>query len=89
MLLEELLQNLLRADLTLEIADRYAEIDAYNQNKLPARSLGRTARNMGKNDLWIAATASVLGAILLTTNHDFDHLDGMYVQLAKITPSVP
>lgn len=72
-----------------DIIHRYAEIDAYSQNKLPARPLGRTARNMGKNDLWIAATASVLGATLLTTDHDFDHLDGRYVQLAKITPSVP
>lgn len=29
---------------------------------------------MGKNDLWIAATAYVTGATLLTTDADFDHL---------------
>jgi tRNA(fMet)-specific endonuclease VapC len=30
---------------------------------------------MGKNDLWIAATAKVLGGVLLTTDGDFDHLN--------------
>jgi tRNA(fMet)-specific endonuclease VapC len=29
---------------------------------------------LGKNDLWIAATASVTGATLLTTDRDFDPL---------------
>lgn len=43
-----------------------------------------TARSMGKNDLWIAATASILSAKLLTTDNDFDHLDGVYLDLAKI-----
>jgi predicted nucleic acid-binding protein len=62
-------------DLTIE---RYAEIDAYSQGKLPSRKLptGMSSRNMGKNDLWIAATTSVLSATLLTTDHDFDHLSG-------------
>ena len=30
-----------------------------------------TARNMGKNDVWIAATAYVLRATLVTTDKDF------------------
>ena len=30
--------------------------------------------DMGKNDLWIAATARVTTATLLTTDKDFDHL---------------
>ena len=34
---------------------------------------------MGKNDLWIAATASVLKANLLVIDHDFDHLDGVFL----------
>jgi tRNA(fMet)-specific endonuclease VapC len=33
-----------------------------------------SARNMGKNDLWIAATTAALGATLITTDQDFDHL---------------
>lgn len=63
-----------------DIHDRYAEIFAYSQNKLLHRPLGQTARNMGQNDLWIAATASVTGATLLTTDKDFDHLQDVYLQ---------
>ena len=29
---------------------------------------------MGKNDVWIAATAKVSGTTLLTTDGDFNHL---------------
>lgn len=43
-----------------------------------------TARNMGKNDLWIAATASVTHATLLTTDQDFRHLHKKYLQVAEI-----
>ncbi len=43
-----------------------------------------SARNMGKNDIWIAATASVLDATLLTTDKDFNHLDGEFFQVGKI-----
>jgi predicted nucleic acid-binding protein len=42
------------------------------------------ARNMGKNDLWIAATTHLLNATLVTTDHDFDHLDPSFIQLHKI-----
>jgi len=34
----------------------------------------RAGRVLGKNDLWIAATARTTGATLLTTDKDFDHL---------------
>ncbi|MGI9067215.1 MAG: PIN domain-containing protein [Pyrinomonadaceae bacterium] len=76
--LEELLRKLPMVDINDEkIVQRYAEIDAYSLNRDRKRPLpaGQTARVMGKNDLWIAATASVLNAKLLTTDHDFDHLD--------------
>lgn len=67
-----------------DIIHRYAEIDAYSQNRMAGKPLPMTARNMSKNDLWIAATASILNAKLLTTDNDFDHLDGVYLDLAKI-----
>ena len=83
--LDELLNQLVIADINAEdVILRYAEIDAFSQGKLIDRPLGMTARNMGKNDLWIAATASVLSAQLLTTDADFDHLDGKYVDLQKV-----
>jgi tRNA(fMet)-specific endonuclease VapC len=42
-----------------DIVERYAEIDAFSQGRLQEKQLKDSARNMGKNDLWIAATASV------------------------------
>jgi hypothetical protein len=38
---------------------------------------------MGKNDLWIAATAHALNAILLTTDNDFDHLNNIFFEVRK------
>jgi tRNA(fMet)-specific endonuclease VapC len=67
-----------------QIIHRYAEIDAFSQGKLKSNPLSVSARNMGKNDLWIAATASVLGLTLLTTDKDFHHLDGIYLNLAFV-----
>lgn len=83
--LEAMLKKFLIADIHIqEIIAAYAEIDAFSQGKLQARPLGMTARSMGKNDLWIAATASVLKLPLLTTDKDFQHLDGIYLDLAFI-----
>lgn len=86
-LLGELLRKLPVVDINNEqIIQRYAEIDAYSLSKDRKRPLpaGQTARVMGKNDLWIAATTSVLKAMLLTTDHDFDHLDGVFLTIAYI-----
>ena len=69
-----------------DLIERYAEIDAFSQGKLLDRPLNMTSRNMGKNDLWVAATASVLDATLLTTDLDFNHLHNEFLtlELAKI-----
>jgi tRNA(fMet)-specific endonuclease VapC len=40
---------------------------------------------MGKNDLWIAATASLLNLKLVTTDRDFDHLETSFLSLQKIS----
>ena len=83
--LEELMNDFYPADIfSEEIVDYYAEIDAFSQNKLPGVPLGMTSRNMGKNDLWIAAVAHALQAKLITTDADFDHLAGVYFDLLKI-----
>jgi len=68
------------------ILERYAEIDAFSQGKHPSRNLpkGMTSRNMSKNDVWIAATGSVLGATLLTIDQDFDHLDSLFLEVVYI-----
>ena len=73
------------ADINVEsIIERYAEIDAFSQGKLINKSSNFSARNMGKNDLWIAATSSVLEAKLLTTDNDFEHLNQEYIDLELI-----
>jgi tRNA(fMet)-specific endonuclease VapC len=68
------------------ILQKYGEIDAYSQGKRLSNPLptGLSARNMGKNDLWIAATAHVLGLTILTSDNDFDHLNGVFIEVEKI-----
>lgn len=79
------MKQLIIADINSEnILNRYAEIDAFSQGRLENRVSNFTARNMGKNDIWIAATASVLDAVLLTTDNDFDHLNEEFLSVAKI-----
>lgn len=67
-----------------EIVNCYGSIDAYSQGKLKEKKGDFTARNMGKNDIWIAATASVYDLTLVTTDKDFDHLRNEYVKLKLI-----
>lgn len=57
----------------------YAEIDAFSQGKLDKLGLKKfSSKNMGKNDLWIAATTVLTKSKLLTSDKDFQHLDGEY-----------
>jgi tRNA(fMet)-specific endonuclease VapC len=81
----DLCQELIIADINTEdVIERYAEIDAFSQGKLTDIPLTISARNMGKNDLWIAATASILDATLLTTDLDFGHLSAVFLKLETI-----
>lgn len=69
-----------------ELLNAYAAIDAFSQGRTPApdgNMLNDSSRNMGKNDLWIAATAHALDATLLTTDSDFEHLHQVYFELRK------
>ncbi len=87
--LEEVLNDFLIADINVDtIIEKYAEIDAYSQGKLNYPKLELSARNMGKNDLWIAATAAVLDVKLITTDKDFEHLNKEYIQLQNIDLSL-
>lgn len=70
--LDKLLRELVIADINVApILDKYAEIDSWSQAK---------GHKMGKNDLWIAATASVTRSVLLTTDADFDLLHKVYLE---------
>ena len=64
-----------------EVIDAYVEIDVYSQQHPDG------ARNMGKNDLWIAACAKASGATLLTTDKDFDHLTPGMISVEYVDPA--
>lgn len=66
-----------RTILDADVIRLYATIDAF------CESIGHP---LGKNDLWIAATAAVTGATLLTTDRDFDHLAPRFLARDWIDP---
>ena len=57
--------------ITLEAANYYAEIKA---------RLESDGRSKANNDLWIAATALALDAILVTRDSDFQDVEGLSVE---------
>jgi predicted nucleic acid-binding protein len=86
---QTLLQNLLNhipiIDINGQIAKTYGLVDAYSQGKLQHRTLpiGVSARNMGKNDIWLATTALFFGMDFQTYDNDFDHLVHIGLKLNK------
>jgi tRNA(fMet)-specific endonuclease VapC len=60
-----------------EILNTYILIDAYS---------AEIGNEMGKNDVWIAATARATAATLLTTDRDFIHLSRSYIDIEWIDP---
>ena len=83
-ILEYLLKDVVQIiDISKILVDLYVEIDTFSQCKNPRFTTysHQSARNMGKNDLWIAATASFLGLTLVTTDKDFEHLNGTFLSL--------
>ena len=89
----EKLENLLDALVIFEInhlyINTYVEIDSYSQLSNPDFKTYsfNTPRNMGKNDLWIASLAGLMGLQLVTTDTDFDHLNEVFFEVRKILPS--
>lgn len=68
--LQDALDNVVTVDLNHpDIICAYVEADLITQ-----RHSGG-ARNIGKNDLWIAACAKATGAELITTDKDFECLE--------------
>ncbi len=84
--LDRMLNKIYQVDISsVDILQKYEEIDAFSQCKhKEIKSPFSTPRNMGKNDLWIAATASALGVPLVTTDKDFMHLDKMFVDVVYV-----
>ena len=85
-LLDTFLDQVNIVDVTNFNVNIYTEIDAYSQAANPAFSTYPfgTSRNMGKNDLWIASLAALLGLRLVTTDSEFDHLNNVFFDIRKI-----
>ncbi|HEX3694028.1 MAG TPA: type II toxin-antitoxin system VapC family toxin [Polyangia bacterium] len=58
-----------------DILERYAEIRALDRG---------SGWNLSQNDTWIAATASVTRALLLTTDRDFSRVDAAILSCSYI-----
>ena len=69
--LDALLINFTWVDISdPQILAAYGEVDGWSQS---------VGRKMGKNDVWIAATARATNTTVLTTDTDFDHLHPVHV----------
>ncbi len=67
-------RQLVIVDIQTAIIDKYAEIHSY---------LVESGKNVGDNDVWIAATAAAASALLITTDKDFEPLAGTFLQLSR------
>lgn len=81
----ELLRILLAELVIVDINDRgvlerYAEITAADR---------KSGWNLSHNDMWIAATASVTSALLLTTDKDFERVDPSLLRAVCLSPTAP
>lgn len=77
------MENLLNSVISVPVPYKdsikaYVELDDFSRKQ---------GIKMGKNDLWIAATAKVEGATLLTTDKDFSHLPESLVKHIYIDPA--
>ncbi len=89
-IVDSVLSKISIIEINEDLANTYAEIDAYSQRRNPHISdyPFSTPRNMGKNDLWIAATASLLGLKLVTTDADFNHLHQVFIDVQILKPDL-
>lgn len=91
--LVEVLNRFPTVDLNRDpILNHYAELDTWTHGRPVADGMRpvppKPAVSMKQNDLWIAATAVATGAALITTDKDFDHLDGIWLDRIFVSQSV-
>lgn len=80
-LLEKLVAiNIVATD--YQLMQSYATLWNYSKNALPGNKLGQSI-GIGQNDVWIAALAKTAKAELVTTDADFDHLNGKWITVHK------
>lgn len=83
-LLNNFISEVIVIDIKFEkLVNIYVEIDHFSQ-KGEKDGKPFSARNMGKNDIWIAATAALVDAKLITADKDFNHLDKVFFDLILV-----
>ena len=90
--LVEVLNRFPTVDLNKDaILNHYAALDTWTHGRKladPTRpDPPKPAMSMKQNDLWIAATAVATGATLVTTDKDFDHLNGLWLDRVLVDQS--
>lgn len=88
--IDSIIQEAVIVEINESMSDTYAQIDAYSQKRNPSYQNYHfnTPRNMGKNDLWIASTAALLGLKLITTDADFNHLHRIFFEVQFLNPII-
>ena len=86
--LEEALDNFAVLEITPDVVQAYALIDAWTHGR-PVMAAGippppSPAVSMKQNDIWIAASAHVSQATLLSTDKDFEHLHNIWLDYAYV-----
>lgn len=85
-IVEKIFDSLVIVDInSQDIIDAYIDVESYSENKHPTRRYNNSSRNMGKNDIWIAATTIVTGSALITSDKDFQHLDGEFFKVHLVS----
>jgi tRNA(fMet)-specific endonuclease VapC len=82
------LQRALREFVTVDVAGKRI-VEAYRDIERFNAAVPVGAVKMGKNDIWIAATAIVTGQALITTDKDFLHLNGKLLQVFWVDQTMP
>jgi tRNA(fMet)-specific endonuclease VapC len=87
--MDEFLAEIPILDINLpDIIERYVNIDCYSKRKHPNLVGNFSAITMGKNDLWIAATASFYECNLVTMDKDFQHLHDEFVDVIYLEKDI-
>lgn len=81
------LKDALEQVVTVNIESQ-ALVDAYIRIAAACQTLPGSDHVMGNNDMWIAATAFVSGLALITTDKDFNHLNGSLITVHWVDPEI-
>jgi len=86
--IDMIFERVIVVEVNESLVDTYAQIDSFSQCKNPHHRSPSfsTPRNMGKNDLWLASTAALLGLKLITTDADFNHLHDVFIEVEYLKP---